>query len=60
MNPNKPESDSDPAEDASPKRIPAWARAPIFMYLTMVTAFLIAGMFVLYYLIHMGRSDFFR
>ncbi len=60
MNQNKPETDPDPAADALPKRIPAWARAPIFMYMTMVAAFLIAGMFVLYYLIHMSRPDFFR
>jgi hypothetical protein len=56
MNHNETETDSDPAEDASPKRIPAWARAPIFMYLTMVAAFAILAVFVIYHVIRMTHS----
>jgi hypothetical protein len=56
MKPDKAEFDSGSrATDASPKRIPAWARGPIFMYLTMVAAFAIAGIFVLYAVLHLTQ-----
>ncbi|HEY1922309.1 MAG TPA: hypothetical protein VGG44_06050 [Tepidisphaeraceae bacterium] len=59
MNQDKPKTDSEvPVPDASPKRIiPAWARAPIFMYVTMVTAFLIVGIFVVYHVIRLSQSN---
>jgi hypothetical protein len=57
MKQDKAELDSDfPAADPSPKRIPVWARPPIYMYLSMVAAFAVAGIFVVYYVMRIGRS----
>jgi hypothetical protein len=56
MKPDKTDPDLlSPAAEPSPKRIPAWARDPIFMYLTMVAAFAVAGIFVVYYVMHISR-----
>jgi len=56
MKRNKSELDSgSPTADPSPKRIPAWARPPIFMYLCVVAAFVVAGIFVVYYVMRLGR-----
>ncbi|MGD0540190.1 MAG: hypothetical protein ABSB33_01605 [Tepidisphaeraceae bacterium] len=56
MKQDKPGLDSsDPTADPSPRRIPAWARPPIFMYLTMVAAFAVAAIFVVYYVLRLGR-----
>jgi hypothetical protein len=57
MKATKPELDSGSSTTDSPsKRIPAWARAPIFMYLSMVAAFAVAGIFVVYYVMRISRS----
>jgi hypothetical protein len=56
MKPDKTDPDLlSPAAEPSPKIIPAWARGPIFMYLTMVAAFAVAGIFVLYYVLRLSR-----
>jgi hypothetical protein len=56
MKPDEPELDP-PSPDADPasKKIPVWARSPIYMYLTMVAAFAVAGIFVLYYVMRLSR-----
>ncbi len=56
MKQDKPGVESDdPAADSSSRRIPAWARPPIFMYLTIVAAFAVAAIFVVYCVLRLGR-----
>ena len=56
MNLNQTDLDSDPPDaEPAPGRFPAWAKPPILMYATMVAAFAIAGIFVIYYVMRITQ-----